>query len=57
MKEIYYYLIRRYHVLSSENESVSVSNLRRLRIRSRLPPNVSQIGARIALDSVREEHR
>ena len=54
MKEIYYYLIRRYHVLSSENESVSVSNLRRLRIRSRLRQNVSQIGARIALDSVRE---
>jgi hypothetical protein len=54
MKEIYYSLIRRYSLLSSEHESVSVSHSRRLRIRSRLRPNVSQIGARIALDSVRE---
>ena len=53
MKEIYYYLIRRYHVLSSENESVSVRNLRRLRIRSCIRPIVSQIGSRIALDSFR----
>ena len=49
--------MRRYSLLSSEHESVSVSHsLRRLRIRSRLRQNVSQIGARIALDSVREEH-
>ena len=53
MKEIYYYLINRYSLLSSENESVSVSNLRRLRIRSCIRPIASQIGSRIELDSIR----